>query len=154
MNDEKFRDAVERMPLLFDRLIDSDFHRMKCKADWEGMHAIYVFYEPSGRPCHVGRTRNLQSRIRSHTASNHNSASFAFKRARNALGLEATYRPEGSRASLMKDATFKVEFDRLRVLIREMKVRFVEVRCPIEQYLFEVYVALRLGTPTSEFTTS
>lgn len=89
-----------------------------------------------------------------HTADSHHSASFAFKRARQSLELKATYRPEGSRANLMQDAAFKAEFDRQRHQIGQMRLRYVEIECPIEQHLFELCAALRLGTSLSEFTTS
>ena len=92
--------------------------------------------------------------MRAHTADSHHSASFAFKRARHSLDLKATYRPEGSRASLMQDAAFKAEFDRQRQQIGLMHLRYVEIECPIEQHLFELYAAMRLGTSLSEFTTS
>ena len=154
MSEERFRDAVQRMSSLFDQLMACDLLEMKARSDWKGMHAIYVFYDADGNACHTGRTRNLQGRIRAHRANSHHSASFAFKRAREALDRKATYRPEGSRAALMEDAEFKAEFDRQRGEIGAMKLRFVEIECPIEQHLFELYAALRLETSLSEFTTS
>tara|TARA_R100001244_G_scaffold20643_12_gene21834 strand:+ start:40865 stop:41029 length:165 start_codon:yes stop_codon:yes gene_type:complete len=54
----------------------------------------------------------------------------------------------------MEDAIFKDEFDRQREQIAQMKLRYVQIECPIEQHLFELYAALRLGTSISEFTTS
>ena len=35
-----------------------------------------------------------------------------------------------------------------------MTLRFVEVSDPIDQYLFELYAALELGTSLDEFSTS
>lgn len=154
MSEERFHAAVERMPFLFDQLMACDLLEMKVRSDWKGIHAIYVFYEADGTACHTGRTRNLQGRVRAHRASSHHSASFAFKRARQVTNVKATYRPEGSRAALMEDADFRAEFDRQRESIGLMKLRFVEIECPIEQHLFELYAALRLGTSLSEFTTS
>lgn len=154
MSEAQFNQAVDRMPQLFDQLMSCDLLEMRAKIDWKGLHAIYVFYDSDGKPCHTGRTRNLQGRVRAHTANSHNSASFAFKRTRQALNLRATYRPEGSRAALMKNAEFKSEFDRQREQIAKMQLRYVEIECPIEQHLFEVYAALRLGTCVSEFRTS
>ena len=154
MSETRFDEAVNRMPQLFNQLMLCEPLEMKARADWKGLHAIYVFYDADGNPCHTGRTRNLQGRVRAHTANSHNSASFAFKLARQALDLKATYRPEGSRANLMQDPTFKAEFDRQREQIGQMRLRYVEIDCPIEQHLFELYAALRLGTSVSEFTTS
>lgn len=154
MSELRFDAAVVRMPELFDQLMSCDLFEMKAKASWKKLHAIYVFYDGNAVPCHTGRTRNLQGRIRAHRANCHHSASFAFKRARRALGLEATYRPEGSRAHLMSDPIFRSEFNRQREQIGKMTLRFVEVECPIEQHLFELFAALRLGTSLTEFTTS
>ncbi|AMS29686.1 MAG TPA: hypothetical protein DIU09_03840 [Hyphomonadaceae bacterium] len=154
MDEQRFDDAVARMPKLFDELMSCDLLEMTAQKSWKNLPAVYVFYGSNKAPCHTGRTRNLQGRVRAHVANNHNSASFAFKCARQALDKKATYRPDGSRAELMKDPTFKAEFDRQRDAIRHMKLRFIKIECPIEQHLFEVYAALRLGTSLTEFTTS
>lgn len=154
MGESRFHNAVELMPKLFGKLMSCELLSMKARPDWKGLPAIYVFYDADGQPCHTGRTRNLQGRVRAHTSNSHHSASFAFKSTRHALNLRATYRPEGSRADLMKDPVFKAEFDRQREKIRQMKLRYVEIECPIEQHLFELYAALRLGTSLTEFTTS
>lgn len=154
MGEERFHYAVDRLPKLFEQLMSCELLEMKARAGWKGLPAIYVFYDGEGQPCHTGRTRNLQGRVRAHTANSHNSASFAFKSTRHALNLTATYKPEGSRAHLMSDPAFKAEFDRQRAMIGQMKLRYVEIECPIEQHLFELYVALRLSTSLTEFTTS
>jgi hypothetical protein len=154
MGEERFHAAVDRLPKLFEKLMSCELLEMKARVGWKGLPAIYVFYDDEGQPCHTGRTRNLQGRVRAHTANSHHSASFAFKSTRNALNLSATYRPEGSRTHLMSDPVFKAEFDRQRVRIGQMKLRYVEIECPIEQHLFELYAALRLGTSLTEFTTS
>lgn len=154
MSEVRFDEAVTRMPQLFEQLMHCEPFEMKARGEWKGLHAIYIFYDGDGNPCHTGRTRNLQGRVRAHTADSHNSASFAFKRARQSLALKATYRPEGSRANLMRDTVFKTEFDRQREQIGQMRLRYVQIECPIEQHLFELYAALRLGTSLSEFTTS
>lgn len=154
MSATQFHDAVDRMPDLFDQLMACDLLAMRAPASWHKLHAVYVFYDVDGMPCHTGRTRNLQGRVRAHKANSHHSASFAFKRARQALDLKATYRPEGSRQALMNDVIFKDEFDRQREQVGLMKLRYVEIESPIEQHLFELYTALRLGTSLSEFTTS
>lgn len=54
----------------------------------------------------------------------------------------------------MQDFVFKAEFDRQRQQIGQMRLRYDEIECPIEQHLFELYVALRLGPSLFEFTTS
>ena len=154
MSEADFHAAVDRMPEHFSELMSGEPLPMRAPKEWAGLHAIYVFYDANGEPCHVGRTRNLQGRIRAHTANSHHSASFAFKRARKELGVEATYRKGEGRADLLARPDFRAAFDRHRGEIREMSVRYVEIDCPIEQHLFELYAAMRLGTSLSEFTTS
>ena len=154
MGEQRFHNAVEKMPKLFDQFMNCELLEMKACAGWKGLPAIYVFYDADGEPCHTGRTRNLHGRVRAHTANSHNSASFAFKSTRHVLNLTATYKPDGSRAHLMSDPVFKAEFDRQRARIGQMKLRYVEIDCPIEQHLFELFAALRLGTSLTEFTTS
>ena len=149
-----FHNAVGRMPQLMAQLQSCQLHDMRALSVWNGLPAIYVFYDVTGQACHTGRTRNLQQRVRAHTANSHYSASYAFKRTRQTLGLSATYTTKGSRTELMRDKAFKAEFDRQRAEIARMKLRFVEIACPIEQHLFELYAALALGTSLTEFTTS
>lgn len=154
MGAQRFDNAVARMPELFDELTNCDLLKMTAQQSWKNLPAVYVFYDSYEKPCHTGRTRNLQGRVRAHVANSHNSASFAFKCTRQVLNLPATYRREGSRAELMKDPAFQAEFDLQREAIKKMKLRFVKIECPIEQHLFEVYAALHLGTSLTEFTTS
>lgn len=154
MSEADFYSAVERLPDHFQQLMSGEPLPLRPSKEWAGLHVIYVFYDAEGEPCHVGRTRNLQGRIRAHTANSHHSASFAFKRARKELGLKATYRKGEGRAALLARPEFKSVFDRHREEIRNMTIRYVEIDCPIEQHLFELYAAMRLGTSLSEFTTS
>lgn len=92
-------------------------------------------------------------RLRGHVSRSHYSASFAFKRSREAMGVNATYRPEGSRQHLMDTPDFAAEFDRQLARVRAMQVRFLEVPDPVDQYLLELYAVLELGLPLSEFET-
>lgn len=155
MTDENRFDAlVARMPVLFDQLVKCPLGPMQPKAAWKGLKAIYAFYEQGGAVCHVGRTRNLQARIRGHLANSHFSASFAFKRARQKLNLAATYRRGEGRASLLLQEHFAAAFHREREALGQMQLRFVEVNDPLEQHMFELYAALRLGTSLTEFETS
>lgn len=93
---------TDRMPTLYRQLMESDALPMAPRAAWKKMGAIYVFFH-EGKAEHVGRTRNLQGRIRGHLSDSHYSASFAFKQTRRQLSLVATYKPEGSRSALFAD---------------------------------------------------
>jgi hypothetical protein len=152
MMNQRFREATESIPALFERLNTSTPLAKRGTADQRNRPGIYVFFEGS-KPVHVGRTRNLQGRLRGHVTKSHFSASFAFKRARQVLGRGATYRTEGSRSSLAKDQAFMPEFHRQIELVKGMEVRFLEVADPISQYLLELYAHMEYGLPLDEFET-
>lgn len=147
-----FRDAVAAVPDLFARLMASSPFTEKGTAAQKGQTGIYVLFE-DGAPVHVGRTRNLSGRLRAHVVRSHNSASFAFKRARRILNKVATYKPEGSRKALVADSVFGPEFFRQIDAVKAMEVRFVEVADPVRQYLLELYACMELGLPLDEFDT-
>ncbi len=146
-----FQEAVADVPRLFGLLSKCEPFIEKGIASQRGKAGIYVFFE-DGKPVHVGRTRNLQARLRGHTTTNRRApASFAFKRTRRILKKFATYRPDGSRSALMRDPEFAAEFDRQLASVKSMHVRFVEVGDPIKQYLLELYATLEFGLPIDEF---
>ena len=148
-----FESHIRRMPALFDQLWACDPVPLNPHAGWRGLKAVYALFEGE-KACHVGRTRNLERRIRGHMANSHYSASFAFAQTRIVLGVTASYRAGESRAALLERTDFRAEFDRQRDRIRRMQLRFVQITDPIEQHLFELYAALELGTPLTEFETS
>lgn len=126
---------------------------LKPHSGWQGLKAVYALFD-GDKACHVGRTRNLERRMRGHLANSHYSASFAFAQTRIALGVTATYRAGEGRATLLERTDFRDEFNRQRDRIRGMQLRFVQITDPIEQRLFELYAAMELGTPLTEFETS
>jgi hypothetical protein len=147
-----FQTAATAAPQLFARLMASAPFLEKGIVTQKGRPGIYVLFE-GGTPVHVGRTRNLGGRLRGHITRSHYSASFAFKRARRILNRVATYRPEGSRKSLVADEIFGPEFIRQIDTVKAMEVRFIEVEDPVMQYLLELYVCLELKLPLDEFDT-
>jgi hypothetical protein len=149
---QRFAATVDRIPALFDALAKSEAVIEKGSSSLKGKAGVYAFFE-SGTAVHVGRTRNLLARLRSHVSKNHNAASFAFKRTRKKLNVIATYKAEGGRAALVKDKTFGPEFVDQIGLVRNMDVRFVEVPDPLEQYLLELYAAIEWGLSLEEFDT-
>jgi hypothetical protein len=114
--------------------------------------AIYVFYL-EGQAVHVGRTRNLKNRLRGHVSNSHYSASFAFKRARGSTGKMPTYKKGEGRGDLLKDPVFAEAFEKALAQVKGMQVRHLSVEDPIDQYLLELYAAMRLETSLSEFGT-
>ena len=103
------RTHVDEMPALFERLLNAKRFPMKPRSDWKQMRAIYIIWI-DGKAVHVGRTRNLQGRVRGHVSNSHYSASFAFKQARRTLSIAASYTPENSRSALFAREDFYAEF--------------------------------------------
>lgn len=147
-----FQRVTGSVPSLFAKLMSSEPFTAKGTADQKGRPGIYVFFD-GDTPVHAGRTRNLGGRLRGHVTKSHYSASFAFKCARRALNMIATYTPEGSRAFLAKDEVFRPEFHRQVERVKGLSVRFIEVADPVQQYVLELYACLELGLPLDEFET-
>ena len=148
----RYLSHVEKMPALFAELLNAEKFPMKPKSEWKKKCAIYVIWI-DGKAAHVGRTRNLQERVRGHTSNSHYSASFAFKQARRGLNKAATYTPENSRKELFRQPEFYAEFARHRVILQNAQVSFLEVTEPVDQYLLELYAAIELGMELDEFDT-
>jgi len=66
---------------------------------------------------------------------------------------QASYQPEGSRASLVADPGFAKAFSEAKARVRSMELRFVEEPDPLCQALLEIYAAVVLQTPYNDFAT-
>ena len=148
-----YADRVAVMPELFRAMMSCERYKMQATKDWSRKKAVYAFFEGDVAR-HVGRTRNLEQRIRGHLANSHYSASFAFSQARTELGIKPSYRKGEGRPALLLRADFRDAFDRQRSRLRSMELRFVAIVDPLTQYLFELYAAMELQTPLGEFETS
>jgi hypothetical protein len=114
---------------------------------------VYLFSE-GDQHLYVGRTNRIRQRLAGHCrpSSNHFSATFAFRLARQETGLlKAAYSPKGSRGDLVTDLTFGPAFVRAKARIADMDLRFVEEADPVCQALLEIYVAVTLKTPFNDF---
>lgn len=149
---QPFAEHVYRLPTLYQALISADPVAVSAPGH-PATAGIYLLVGADGKIEHVGRTRNLKQRLRAHRTPNHNSASFAFKRARRELGIAASYTKVNSRAALQADETFGACFRRHVEAVSSMTVRFLPVADPIDQYLLELYAVLELGMPADEFDT-
>jgi hypothetical protein len=149
---QTFKEYTNRVPELFTSLQTSPLIMEKGTLAQKGKSGVYAFFEGS-TPVYVGRTRHLQRRLRGHITFSHYTATFAFKTARRNLNAPVTYKPLGSRTSLMEDATFRAELEKQIARTKEMWVRFVEVKDPILQYLLELYACLEWKLPLDEFDT-
>jgi GIY-YIG catalytic domain len=146
-----FASYIEQVPRLFALLREATPFVEK-GSNAQGKRAgIYAFFE-NGTPQYVGRTGNLQQRLRSHIAANY-TATFAFKMARRKLGLPATYNKVGARAQLQDDPIFRPEFLRQIERVKAMQVRYVEIADPVHQYLVELCAHLEYALPLDEFDT-
>jgi len=151
LNDD-FAAHVQRMPELFKALFDSASVPVSA-AGHPASPGIYMLLNSDGEVEHIGRTRNLKQRLRAHRTANHNSASFAFKKARRELGIAASYQKSGSRAALQADEVFGACFRRHVDAVSNMQVKFVSVTNPIDQYMLELYAVFELNMPVDEFNT-
>ena len=152
---DRFREYVEPLHAAFETMMAMAPVTAKTLPKPVPNDCIYLFSD-GDRHLYVGRTTNLRRRMRNHTAphSGHNQAVFAFKLARETTGrLEASYKPEGSRASLLAEPVFARAFSEAKVRVSAMKLRFVEERDPLRQALLEMYVAIVLQTPYNDFDT-
>ena len=119
---------------------------------------IYVFYE-NCKPLYVGRSGKkggnpdrMRERIYEHCqkSSTHNSASFAFLLAVEKAKKQGIDCNSLTRDALQNEPRFKKIYDKEKKRVRAMGVRVVEVDDSIEQTIFEVYAALRLGTTVQQ----
>jgi hypothetical protein len=148
----EFQRHVEKVACLFEQLIAIEPNPMRGASTHSANGGIYVLYEQEVA-VHVGRTRNLRRRLHGHCSESHYHASFAFKRARAETGIKADYRPGNSRSKLAVREDFRPIFLKHVGLIRGMSYRFLRVDDPVEQYLLELYAAMKLGTSMDEFDT-
>ena len=117
------------------------------------LRGIYLFSD-ADQHLYVGRSNRIRKRLQDHCrpSSAHNSATFAFRIARQKTGiLRATYSSKGSRAELEKNPEFGSVFREAKARVRAMDIRYVEEAEPMRQAILEMYVALSLETPYNDF---
>ena len=152
MNRE-FKRFVNSLEPSFRRLMASDAVTVpELPRDMPGA-GIYLFSEGE-RHLYVGRSNTIRKHLQKHCrpSSGHNSATFAFRLAREETGqLTASYVQDGSRKYLEKDSEFGPVFVAQKERVRRMGVRYVEESDPMRQALLEMYVAVSLGAPYNVF---
>jgi hypothetical protein len=114
---------------------------------------VYVFYERR-RALYAGRGGNVRERIMQQSRDSVHDAPFAYRLARKATGRRATYKVEGGRRWLKRDAEFCEALRKAKLRIRRMSVRYVKVKDPVTQALLEIYSSTLLNTPYNEFKTT
>jgi len=153
--DKRFASVIESLHPSFEKLVHMEPVTTGTLPRHMPKSGVYLFTEGK-RHLYVGRSNRLRSRIRRHGAvsAKHNVAAFAFRIAREATGkTQATYKPEGSRKSLVQQPAFARAFSEAKARIRAMHVRYVEEPDQLRQALLEIYVAVVLATPFNDFDT-
>ena len=148
-----FQAHIESLLPSFERLMAMTPIKVHALPKEVPARGIYLFSE-GNKHLYVGRTNRLGRRLAEHCrkGSTHNSAPFAFLLARVASGkTTVSYRPNGSRAELEKDPTFKSAFAAAKNRVSNMDIRYVEESDPLRQALLEMYVAIALQTPHNSF---
>ena len=140
----RFQKIVDKMEPLLERLRRSDL------LTWDDLKSVpqqgvYVFYE-GDTPIYVGRSRRMRQRIREHgaTSSRHESATFAFKLLRHAIGEPEGHSSKYTRPQLQEK--HPDEYTKQRQRVRNMRFRVVEIEDPEVQTVFETYAILALDT--------
>lgn len=101
--------VIESLEPTFQRLMQMEPVRFSSLPKGMPDSGIYLFSE-GARHLYVGRSRTIRKRLGGHCrpGATHRMAAFAFRLARETTGrLVATYKTEGSRASLMEDLHFR-----------------------------------------------
>ena len=150
---EVFREYIESLEPSFQRLMKMKPVSVAALPTGTPISGIYLFSE-NDEHLYVGRTNTIRKRLQNHCrpSSGHNSATFAFRLARQITGItQATYTAKGSRSDLEKDPTFSPIFIAQKERIRNMNVRFVSEPEAMRQALLEMYVSVSLETPHNDF---
>ena len=111
----------------------------------------YVFYEDRN-PLYVGivgphSKQNIRKRVQQHRSSNPKQTPLASRMTIERFELDRAT----TRAQLAEQ--YRAEFAVCRELVREMKIRAVEIQCCTILAVFEIYAAVNLGTPYNDFCT-
>jgi hypothetical protein len=152
---QSFAEYVDTLHLPFDRLVNMTPVKIGELRRPLPERCIYLFSE-NGTSLYVGRTNHFRRRMRQHSIDSapHNQAVFAFRLAREETGkTAASYSQTGSRAALLLDPHFAQAFQRAKVRVRNMDLRYVEETDPLRQALLEIYAAVVLRTPYNDFET-
>lgn len=151
--DETFRKFIESLEPSFQKLMKMGPVSVASLPMDAPQSGIYLFSE-NGRHLYVGRTNTIRKRLQNHCrpSSGHNSATFAFRLAREITGQTvATYTEKGSRTHLENDPVFGPVFIEQKARVKKMEVRYVSEPDPMRQALLEMYVSVSLQTPHNDF---
>jgi hypothetical protein len=127
-----FAQRLELLPKLLHNLMESQpisFPLPKAAG-------IYLLSEGDNH-LYVGRTNDVRRRYRNHTTASagHNQATFAFRIAREETGKnKAAYTRAGSRSALLLDPAFSATFERAKLRVQRMHMRFILLGIPFNRH--------------------
>ena len=150
----KFDRLIAKMPELLKELKNTPLLNRNDLSDVP-KQGVYILYH-KGKPVYVGRSNNIRSRIQQHSrpSSRHNSASLAFRIAKDNMSRNTAIPRFIKRKELEEAPGFAQEFFLARMMVANMKIRVIEITDQVEQALFEIYAALALKTTKyNEFST-
>ncbi|MFQ6609523.1 MAG: GIY-YIG nuclease family protein [Fidelibacterota bacterium] len=150
---ELFRQYIDSLELSFQRLIQMVPVTVANLPMDTPASGIYLFSD-AVQHLYVGRTNTIRKRLQNHCrpSSGHNSATLAFRLAREITGETiATYTEQGSRSELENGPVFGPVFIAQKERVRNMDVRYVSEPDPMRQALLEMYVSVCLETPYNDF---
>jgi len=153
--DAAFQQYMEQLHPSFEQLVNKTPVSILDLPKELPRQCVYLFSE-AGRHLYIGRSNNFRNRLRQHSidGAQHNQAVFAFRLARESTGkTTASYRPEGSRGSLLTDSDFAKAFLSAKQRVRAMDLRYVEEVDQLRQALLEIYASVVLRTPYNDFAT-
>lgn len=152
----RFLAATEALDAKFHQLLQCpplQFGHLPTAMPAEG---VYLFTD-AGRHLYVGRSNRLRARYHLHCrpGSRQNQASFAYKLARENMGIKGASYSVGplSRAGIAASESFIEKFAAAKARIRTMEYRFVAEPDQPRQALLEAYCAIVLETPYNDFGT-
>ena len=145
-----FTELVDKMEGYYNNL--KDIEREHISKVLKGLKGVYIFYE-NEIPVYVGKTDNLARRLNQHISlsSKDNDANFAFKIARLEWLEKNEIEKKITRKFLQNISEFGDIFKNAKSRVSSMKMKYVNIENPYEQYLFEFYAALKTQSIFNEF---
>ncbi len=106
----------------------------------EDLSGCYVLTE-KGKHQYVGISKSVGRRLYQHIkGTTHNHATLAYNIAKNTSGQK------GERDKNMGDLNFQVHFDKAKERISTWTVSVIDIKNPVELYLFELFASLKFNT--------
>jgi predicted GIY-YIG superfamily endonuclease len=149
----RFNQLVAEMPKLLKEL-ESKAFLTRDNLSSISKQGVYVFYQ-KGKALYVGRSNRIKERIQQHSrpSSMHNSASFAFRLAKEEMSRHRSIPKDITRKEWENAPGFKKAFFLARMRVAEMKIRVIGIDDQVKQALFEIYAHLALKTKYNDFGT-